>query len=120
MRYAVKIYEQIYGGMHEIQVKEVIEADCLEDVKIYCQETSIELQQDYNILEEMGVYDQAREDTDNEDDYEQYLDDFLNENAAYEIYPIINSEDKTSEQLSIEFYYDPEYFMVKYCGPQII
>lgn len=86
MLYAVKIYEQIYGGMHGIQIEEVVDADCLEDVEIYCQETSVELQQDYNILEKMDVYDQAREETDNEDDYEQYLDDWLNENAAYEIY----------------------------------
>lgn len=35
------------------------------------------------------------------------------------IYPVINSEGKTPEELGIEFYHDPEFFIEKYCGSQI-
>lgn len=118
MLYAVKIYEQIYEGLYGIQMVDIIEADTAEEVEGICQEMSVDLQQSYSdlILDNMGIYEEAREATDNEDDYEQYLEDWLNENAAYDIYPIISTKNYSLEELEDMLYRDFDGFVKNYCG----
>lgn len=115
MLYAVRAYEQIYGGLYGMHTNFVMEADPEQEVENEAVAASIEVMSDYSSIME-DIYEQASEEYEVEtDEWWDLVSAIQEENVAYGIYPIVNTKGKTLEELDEEFCNDPDGFIETYC-----
>ena len=114
--FAIKAYDQIYGGLQGMIKKEVIEATSLEEAENYGKECSIDVINDWEeILENFennALFDDIEEDS---EEWDEYINSCINEDIAYEVYEITEETNESLENLNEKFYSDEEYFLKKYC-----
>lgn len=115
MLYAVRAYEQIYGGLHGMQTNFVMEANSEQEVEDEAVNASIEVMSDYfSIMED--IYEQASEEYEREtDEWWDLVNAIQEENVAYEIHQIVDAKGKSLEELDKEFCDDPDGFIETYC-----
>lgn len=118
MYYAIRAYEQIYGGLHGMEAHEVVECENFEEACTYASEMSAE------VIEAYGLEDQIldREDyEDDEDEYEADLADAIEADAEYDIYLIDKVDEEfirnNLEEISYMFFNDLDEFLEKYGTP---
>ena len=127
MLYAVIACEQMYDGMHGMVSYFVVEGT-EKDAEEAAIEASYEVMQDYSSIME-DLEDAAREEIEFDDDEEDYeesaerddkysraLDEQMQENLQYEIYPIVKETNLSLEQLDGLFNNSPEEFVREYCN----
>lgn len=117
MKVAIHAYENIYGGLHGIENYAVVEVDDLEEAEAYGVEMSIDVINSYhNIIEEF--YESAEADglEINSPEWDEYIDECIESDIVYNIYPLTTETDKTLEELTDEFYYNEKEFLNIYCG----
>lgn len=115
MYYAIRAYEQIYGGLHGMEAHEIVECENLEEACTYASEMSAE------VIEAYGLEDQIldREDyEDNEDEYEADLADAIEADAEYDIYLVDKVDEEfirnNLDEISFTFFNDIDEFLEKY------
>lgn len=116
MRVAIHAYDQTYGGLHGIEDYGVITVDSIEEAEEYGSEMSYDVINSYSdIYEEFE--DSAESDGIERDseEWNDYIDECVQEDIAYNIYLITKETDKSNEELALEFYNDKEEFIKTYC-----
>lgn len=111
MRVFIYACEQMYGGLHGIEDKRVVEVDSFEEANEYGEEMSRDVIESYDTLGDFDEYE----------DEEAYEEAFL-ENREWHIYPI-NEEvckDFSTEVLDkVAYDLGYELFVKEYCGKEI-
>lgn len=117
MLVAIKAYDQIYAGLHGMSLHSIIEVDDFEDAETYAIQESIEVITSYGaIMNELE--DEARfniEDEDNEEEFEDALNEAIDNDVAYDCYIITKKTDETIEELENKYYNDEKSFIQEYC-----
>ena len=126
MLYAVIACEQMYVGLYGMVSYFVVEGT-EEDAEEAAIEASYEVMQDYSSIME-DLEDAAREELEFEneedceesaewdDEYSRALEEQMQENLQYEIYPIVKETNLSLEQLDGLFNNSPEEFVREYCN----
>ena len=116
MLYAIHAYENIYGGLHGIEEYEVIEAETLKEADEYAYDLSCEVINSYadvmdNIIEDAESYDYETD-----EEYDEFIEEAINEDIAFEIHPISIETNKSLEELTNEYFNNPDDFIKEYCN----
>ena len=112
-RYLVHAYEGWYGGMHGIEEWFISEGTRQEAFQDGC-DASYDLMENHEVIS--SFYDEARSETDDKDDIEDYVAEMVDENVAVDLYLIREDTGHTTREL--EFLLDDlggEDFIQKYC-----
>lgn len=116
MRVAIHAYDQMYGGLHGIEDYGVITVDSIEEAEEYGLEMSYDVINSYSdIYKEFEDSAEADEIERDSDEWNDYIDECIQEDIAYSIYLITEETDKSNEELTLEFYNDKEEFIRTYC-----
>lgn len=116
MRVVIHAYDQTYGGLHGVEDYGVITVDSIEEAEEYGSEMSYDVINSYpNIYEEFeesaeldGIERDSKE-------WDDYINDCIEGDIAYNIYLITKETDKSNEELALEFYNDKKRFIKTYC-----
>ena len=112
--YAIHAFENMYEGLHGIESYSVIEAESLKEAEEYAFDCSCDVIEDYIINE---FYDDAEyEDIEDEEELQEYIDECIQEDIAYEVYKVKETTESL-EELDDKINRDPEDFIEKYCIP---
>ena len=96
-RYAIFCYEQLYGGLHGMNITSVIEASSDGEVNDYCEQQACDVIDSYSDISDT-LYEEAREsvatshsidiedfcEDDYEDEFNECLQDLYQEDIAFE------------------------------------
>lgn len=130
MLYAVIACEQIYGGLHGM-VSYFVTEGTEEEVEEMAIDESYAIMEEYSSIMEDLEAAAAEEVGWDKDELEEYFEDStieadeeytralneqMQENLQYEIYPIVEETNLSIEQLDNLFNRDPEEFIRKYCN----
>lgn len=128
MLYAVIACEQIYDGLHGMVSYFVVEGT-EEDAEEAAIEASYEIMQEYSSImedlenaarEEIEFENEDEEDYEEsaewDDEYSRALEEQMQENLQYEIYPIVKETNLSLKQLDGLFCRNPEEFIREYCN----
>lgn len=132
-RYAIFCYEQLYGGLHGMNITSVIEADFDGEVNDYCEQLACDVIDSYSAISDT-LYEEAKESVaashgidikdfceDNyEDEFNECLQDLYQEDIAFE-WSIVNEAragQYSTEELD-DMCYNMTYddFIKDYCYP---
>ena len=130
MLYAVIACEQMYGGMHGM-VSYFVTEGTEEEVEEMAIDESYAIMEEYSSIME-DLEQAAREEVEwTEEEFEDYINDStaeadeeytralneqMQENLQYEIYPIVKETNLSIEQLDNLFSRNPEEFIREYCN----
>lgn len=130
MLYAVIACEQMYGGLHGM-VSYFVTEGTEEEVEEMAIDESYAIMEEYSSIMEDLEAAAAEEVGWDKDELEEYFEDStieadeeytralneqMQENLQYEIYPIVEETNLSIEQLDNLFNRDPEEFIRKYCN----
>lgn len=131
MLYAVIASEQMYGGLHGM-VSYFVAEGTEEEVEEMAIDESYSIMEEYSDImddleaaaaEEIGwdedELDEYMEDSTSgaaDDEYTRALNEQMQENLQYEIYPIVKETNLPLEQLDNLFNRNPEDFIREYCN----
>ena len=130
MLYAVIACEQMYGGLHGM-VSYFVAEGTEEEVEEMAIDESYSIMEEYSDImddleaaaaEEIGwdedELDEYMEDSTSgaDDEYTRALNEQMQENLQYEIYPIVKETNLSLEQLDNLFNCNPEDFIREYCN----
>lgn len=130
MLYAVIACEQMYGGLHGM-VSYFVTEGTEEEVEEMAIDESYAIMEEYSSImedleaaaaEEVGwdknELEEYFEDStiEADEEYTRALNEQMQENLQYEIYPIVEETNLSIEQLDNLFNRDPEEFIRKYCN----
>jgi len=130
MLYAVIACEQMYGGMHGM-VSYFVAEGTEKEVKEMAIDESYAIMEEYSsIMDDLEAaaaneigwdedeFDEYMEDATSgaDDEYTRALDEQMQENLQYEIYPIVKETNLSLEQLDNLFNRNPEDFIREYCN----
>ena len=116
MMYAIHAYEARYGGLHGIESfsidnlnseKEAIESAVDQSMRVITGYTLDEIILEADELVYAGELDKA--------DYDEWIDDTMREETAYEIYKVVKTDGLSEQELENEFYNDWETFVEERC-----
>ncbi len=111
--YAIKAYENTYGGLHGINKHFLMAGD-------YKTAEEEGLIASHEVMESYSEFDSFYEEAENEgldpgtEEFDEYVNELQAENTAYEIYKLnITEEDynKRYQELESEFYNNPDKFL---------
>ena len=114
-RYAIYAYDAMFEGLHGMYSKIVVTCNDLAEAFDIAREESLDVIQSYT-----AIYEQIAEDieaTYGEDEFDEYYDEYINDDVAYEVHEI-NEEvasEYSNEVLENMFYNDEDIFIQKYC-----
>ena len=118
MYYAIRAYEQIFGGLHGVEAHEIVECENFNEACSYASDMSAQ------VIEAYGLEDQIldrEEYEDNKDGYEADLADTIAEDAEYDIYLVDKVDEdfirNNLEEISYMFFNDLDEFLEKYGTP---
>lgn len=130
MLYAVIACEQMYGGMHGM-VSYFVAEGTEEEVEEMAIDESYAIMEEYSSIMD-DLEQAAREEVEwTEEEFEDYINDStaevdeeytralneqMQENLQYEIYPIVKETNLSIEQLDNLFNRNPEDFIREYCN----
>lgn len=116
MLFAIRAYEDGYGGLHGICYNEIIEEKTRKEAELYALERARELIEDYQFLleefEQQALDEGLEPDT---EEFQDYVYNCITENIVYEVYEVKRTKGKTLEELEEEFTEDREAFVFEYC-----
>ena len=130
MLYAVIACEQMYGGLHGM-VSYFVAEGTEEEVEEMAIDESYSIMEEYSDImddleaaaaEEIGwdedELDEYMEDSTSgaDDEYTRALNEQMQENLQYEIYPIVKETNLSLEQLDNLFNNNPDDFLREYCN----
>ena len=119
MRYAIYAAEQMYGGLHGMCSREVIDCVNEEEAINYATERSIDIIQSYS-----EIYETLDEEVKNcitddmaEDEIEELYNDSYYEDTEWNIWKIDENKAKdiSTRELDKMYYHEDELFIDKYC-----
>ena len=110
--YAIHAFDDMYGGLHGIESYSVIEAESLKEAEEYAFECSCDIIEDYVIHEFYN--DAENEGIEDEEELQEYIDECIQEDIAYEVYKVKETTESL-EELDDKINQDPEDFIEKYC-----
>jgi hypothetical protein len=124
MKYVIHAYEQSYGGLHGIEDWRAVESDCYADVEQEAIDMSIGVMESYAFIQEeitsqacfycgCDVFDVENGNVD-EEEFDSALNEAINENVAYEIWEVEDSEFSILE-INNMLSNDPEGFVEEHC-----
>lgn len=126
MLYAVIACEQMYGGLHGM-VSYFVAEGTEEEVEEMAIDESYSIMEDYSdIMDDLEAAAREELEFENEEDceesaewddeYARALEEQMQENLQYEIYPIVKETNLSLEQLDGLFNNSPEEFIREYCN----
>lgn len=120
MKVAIKAYEDIYQGLHEMYSLDIVDVDSWNEAFEIAQTESYEVMENYNILDE--IYEEAIEEGIEEDSSEMgnYIENAIAERSMYDIHKIKEGVDKDNLSLLEIYRNNEEYFLKEYCEDEDI
>ena len=115
MIFAIRAYDQIFGGLHGIEDFEVIEARDRDEAYEYGANMSRDLIESYwNEFESYYEDEAYAQDIDEDDD--EFYDEWINETTACDVYEVcLDDDDVDLITLNQEFNEDWQAFVYKLC-----
>ena len=117
MRVFIMAYENIYGGLHGMNTFRVLDVDSFEEADEVGSEMSYDIIQSYGSIME-SLEDEIDPDIEeNSEEWEEELDNLINEDKAWEVYVIDENKahDVSNEVLEMTYYGIIEDFVKEYC-----
>lgn len=117
MRVFIMAYENIYGGLHGMNTFRVLDVNSLEEADEVGSEMSYDIIQSYGSIME-SLEDEIDPDIEeNSEEWEEELDNLINEDKAWEVYVIDENKahDVSNEVLEMTYYGIIEDFVKEYC-----
>ena len=116
MYYAIRAYEQIFGGLHGMEAHEIVECENFDEACSYAAEMSAQVIEAYGLEDQ--ILDREDYEDDEEDEYEADLADAIEADAEYDIYLVDKVDEdfirNNFEKISYVFFYDIDEFLEKY------
>lgn len=115
MLFAVHAYDGVYGGLHGMNEKAVIEVAKEEEAVEIAEEMSMMVIENYDDIYNTFVDEADFNGLDNEsDEWYEYIEDQIKEDIDYEVYKV-KENNKSLEELNDLFLNDSDDFIKKYC-----
>lgn len=115
--FAVRAYENIYGGLHGMESLSVIEVETEEEANDYAYDEAISIINDYSEI--FKDFEQEAEEAGldpNSDEWCEFIDERIDEDVSWELFEITKETNESLDVLNEKFYNDPDTFIEEYCN----
>lgn len=115
--FAVRAYENIYGGLHGMESLSVIEVETEEEAKEYAYDEALSVIDNYFEISENFEQEAEEEGLDpGSDEWCEFIEECRNEDVSWELFEITKETNESLDVLNEKFCYDPDTFIEEYCN----